>query len=101
MCHYQGILFFECEHVRFKLFEFCPAHRAQLDRINDPSECSEHLIPFDTPSECLPRVVIQDGSILLVTERENLATNVVQWVTDLSQICSTCSEFLTRQVRFL
>ncbi|KAH8672695.1 hypothetical protein BGZ60DRAFT_405395 [Tricladium varicosporioides] len=53
MCNYH-LLHPLCGHTTLLAGSNCYAIFAQLQRINDPSECSAHHLPFQLPDQCLP-----------------------------------------------
>lgn len=93
MCLYHGILFYECGHVRFRLHLFCQNFLHQLNRINDPDQRARRVLPFDPDAlKCEPRVRMLDSGVAdtwIVKPGED-GTNVVQWVTNLSELCPGC-----------
>jgi len=61
MCNYWSVEYL-CGHRKFLAGSNCYRLFDQLQRINDPSERSQHMLPFDIPPECLPsRGNIQNG----------------------------------------
>lgn len=89
MCHYHGIYFQGCHHVRFQLHLFCYDFLHELNRINDANQRERFDIPFELPASCAPRVRVVDGRV--DTGFRGVATNVVQWVTNLSDACPGCA----------
>jgi hypothetical protein len=73
MCFYGGIFYLSCGHTDFELQRYCPMLRYELDRINDPWEREQSVIPFDLPN-CDPK------------PREN----VVYWTINKSTYCGRC-----------
>ncbi|KAJ5698882.1 hypothetical protein N7462_000887 [Penicillium macrosclerotiorum] len=91
MCQYAGIFYHECRHVRFQLYLFCHSLLDQLNRINDAVQRDAFALPFtpDLPG-CEPRAVF-NGSVP-DTSAQYGATNVVQWVSHIAELCPDCAE---------
>lgn len=88
MCLYHGIYYQECHHVRFQLHIFCHDFLHELNRINDLEERAIYDLPFEVPPSCEPRARVTDGRV--DTAFRGVETNVIQWVTNLSEICPDC-----------
>lgn len=88
MCLYHGIYYQECHHVRFQVHRFCRNFLHELNRIDDPKQREVFDIPFDFPPSCEPRVRVMNGRVDIAFH--GVETNVVRWVTNLSEACPDC-----------
>lgn len=90
MCQFVGTYYYECQHVSFQLHLFCRQILYQLNRVNEELECD--ILPFDhdTPG-CSPCTVMK-GGIVDTTKNSTMdaRSNVVQWITNLSDLCPSC-----------
>jgi hypothetical protein len=93
MCHYVGIFYEECYHIRFTLDHFCKALYDQLQRINDPAQREQYALPFDPDIPgCEPYALFNEDGRPVVTRDEPGSGNVLRWMFNLSELCPSCEE---------